>query len=65
MKVKTGSKLELVVGCDIEVVIGDLEIGHKFTIGPREDISDIFYCHRNLKYLLRCVVKCLWTKYLK
>ena len=29
MKVKTGCRLELVVGCDIEVVVGDLETGHR------------------------------------
>ena len=29
MKFKTGSKLELVVGCDIEVVVGDIETGHR------------------------------------
>ena len=29
IKVKTGSKLELVVGCDIEVVVGGLETGHR------------------------------------
>ena len=29
MKDKTVSKFELVVGCDIEVVVGDLETGYR------------------------------------
>ena len=29
MKDKTGSKFELMVGCDIVVVVGDLETGYR------------------------------------